>query len=159
QKKGAAAPRPFISTYRAEVAFLVAFGLENFSRKPKPHNRLGCMERRTPVSRLGTVFVAMTVVTVSVVAMSIMAMSGGRRMQPPRVFGRGNRRAILRTKPFHLDSQRSFELEKLRPLLAREKRGSNSMLARAPSAADAMNKVLGDLGKIEVDDVRDVVHV
>ena len=60
---------------------------------------------------------------------------------------------------FNLDAELALELEEFRALFAQEERGGNAAFSGAPSAADAMDEVFGNIGKIVVDDVRDVLHV
>jgi len=79
---------------------------------------------------------------------------------------RGGRGAILLRSvlagggnSFNLDAELAFQLEKFRALFAQEERGGNAAFTGAAGAADAMDEVFGDIGKIVIDDVGDVLNV
>src|SRR5580700_8605566 len=67
--------------------------------------------------------------------------------------------AIVGEQALHLDAELAFHMENFRALFAREHGGSDAFAAVASGAADAVNKILGDVGQIVVDDVRDVLHM
>jgi len=79
---------------------------------------------------------------------------------------RGGRGAILLRSvlagggdSFNLDAELPLKLEEVRALFAQEERGGDAAFPGAASAADAMDEVFGDIGKIVVDDMGDVLHV
>src|SRR5579863_2773073 len=79
---------------------------------------------------------------------------------------RGDRRAVLfgsglaiRGNSFDLDAELAFELKEVGALFPQEKRGGNAVFTGAAGAADAVDEVFGDIGKVVVDDVGDVLDV
>jgi len=60
---------------------------------------------------------------------------------------------------FNLDAELAFELKEIGALFPQEKSGSDAAFPGAACAADAMDEVFGDVGKIIVDDVGDVLNV
>ena len=60
---------------------------------------------------------------------------------------------------FNFNSELALELEEIGALLAQEKRGGDATFSSAACAADPMDEIFGNVGKIVVDDVSDVLHV
>ena len=60
---------------------------------------------------------------------------------------------------FNLDAELALELEEIRALFAKKEGGSNAAFTSAAGTANAMDEVFGDIGKIVIDDVGDVLHV
>ena len=72
------------------------------------------------------------------------------------LFGRG---LAIGGDSFNLDAELALELKEIRALFPQEESGSNAAFSGAASAADAMDEILGNVGKIVVDDVGDVLNV
>ncbi len=60
---------------------------------------------------------------------------------------------------FNLDAELALELKEIRALFPQEKSGSDAAFTGAAGAADAMDEVFGNVRKIVVDDVGDVLNV
>src|SRR5260221_4555947 len=60
---------------------------------------------------------------------------------------------------FNLDAELAFELKEIGALFPQEESGSDAAFSGAACAADAMDEVFSDVGKIIVDDVGDVLNV
>src|ERR1700721_1789750 len=72
------------------------------------------------------------------------------------LFGRG---LATGGDSFNLDAQLALELKEIRALFPQKECGSNAAFSGAACAADAMDEIFGDVGKIIVDDVGDVLDV
>ena len=60
---------------------------------------------------------------------------------------------------FDLDAELALELEQFRALFSEKERGGHATFTSAAGAANAMDEVFGNVGKIIVDDVRDILNV
>ena len=60
---------------------------------------------------------------------------------------------------FDLDAELAFQLEEFRALFSQKERGGYTAFTGAAGAANAMNEVFGNVGKIIVDDVGDILNV
>ena len=65
----------------------------------------------------------------------------------------------IRGNSFDLDAELPLKLKEVRALFPQEKRGSDTAFAGAAGATDAMDEVFGDVGKVVIDDMRDVLDV
>ena len=60
---------------------------------------------------------------------------------------------------FNLNSELALELEEIRALFPQKERGCNAAFSGAACASDAMDEIFGDVGKIIIDDVSNVLDV
>jgi hypothetical protein len=72
--------------------------------------------------------------------------------------GRGWR-TVVGAQALHLDAEGALELEEFGALFSCEKRGGYAVFSGAAGAAYAVDEVLGNLGQVEIDDLRDVLDV
>src|SRR5690348_7400972 len=68
-------------------------------------------------------------------------------------------RPTLRGNSHHPNSERTFQLEQISPLLSHEERRGNATLASSSRAANTMNESFGYVWKVIVNDVGDVLDV